>query len=80
MGHSESSAKKRTHSSKCLQNETGESIHQQLNSTLESSRTKEANSSKRSRWREIIKLRAEINQVETKKNYSKKQPNQELVL
>ena len=41
---------------------------------------KEANSPKRSRWQEIIKLRAEINQVETKKNYTKNQPNQELVL
>jgi hypothetical protein len=40
---------------------------------------KEANSPKRSRWQEIIKLRAEINQVETK-NYSKNQPNQKLVL
>jgi hypothetical protein len=28
---------------------------------------KEANTSKRSRWQEIIKLRAEINQVETKR-------------
>ena len=40
---------------------------------------KEEYSPKRSRWKEIIKLRAEINQVETKKNYSKNQPNQELV-
>jgi hypothetical protein len=29
---------------------------------------KEANSPKRSRWQKIIKLRAEINQVETKRN------------
>jgi hypothetical protein len=41
---------------------------------------KEANSPKRSRQQEIIKLRAEINQVETKKNYSKNQPKEELVL
>ena len=38
----------------------------------------EANSPKRSRHQEIIKVRAEINQVET--NYSKNPPNQELVL
>ena len=42
---------------------------------------KEANIHKRSKWQEIIKLRAEINQVETKgTNYTKNQPNEELVL
>jgi hypothetical protein len=47
----------------------------------------EANSPKRSRPQEIIKLRAEINQMETKRNiqrnkkkYTKNQPNQELDL
>ena len=40
---------------------------------------KETNSPKRSRPQEIIKVRAEINQVETK-TYSKKLPNKELVL
>jgi hypothetical protein len=39
---------------------------------LEALELKEANSPKRSRHQEIIKLRAEINQVEPKKNYSKK--------
>jgi hypothetical protein len=46
-----------------------------------------ANSPNRSRPQEIIKLRAEINHVEKKekkkkkkKNYSKNQPNQQLVL
>jgi hypothetical protein len=39
---------------------------------------KEANSPKRSKGQEIIKLRAKINQLETKKNYSKNQPKQEL--
>jgi hypothetical protein len=32
--------KRKTHSSKCLQKETGESLHWQLDSTPESSRTK----------------------------------------
>ena len=32
---------------------------------------KEANSPKRSRWQDIIKLRAEINKIETKKKYKK---------
>ena len=40
---------------------------------------KEANSPKRSRRQEITKLRAEINQVETKRTIQN-QPNQELVL
>jgi hypothetical protein len=40
MGHNESLAKRKTHSSEYLQKETGESIHYQLNSTPESSRIK----------------------------------------
>jgi len=47
--------------------ETGESKHQRFNSTPENSRQKEANTPKRSRQQEIIILRAEINQVETKR-------------
>jgi hypothetical protein len=38
-----------------------------LTAHLESLEPKEANSPKRSRWQEIIKLRAKINQVETKR-------------
>ena len=34
---------------------------------------KEANSPRRTRWQEIIKLRAEINKIETKKNNTKNQ-------
>jgi hypothetical protein len=41
---------------------------------------KEANSHKRSRQQEIIKLRAEIKKSGNKKNYTKNQPNEELVL
>jgi hypothetical protein len=51
-----------------------------LTAHLEALDLKEANSPKRSRWQEIIKPRAEINQVETEGKYSKNQPNQELVL
>jgi hypothetical protein len=54
-------------SSECLQNKTGVSIHYQISSTPESSRTKEANTPKRSGWQETIKLGAEVNQVETKR-------------
>ena len=38
-----------------------------LTAYLNALEQKEANSPKRSRWQEIIKLRAEINQVETKR-------------
>jgi hypothetical protein len=44
---------------------------------------KEANKLKRNSWQEMIKLTAEINQVETnnnKKIYTKNRQNQELVL
>jgi hypothetical protein len=51
-----------------------------LTAYLEALELKEANSPKRSRQQEIIKFSTKINQVETKKNNSKNQPNQELVL
>jgi hypothetical protein len=38
-----------------------------LRAELKALEQKEANSSKRSRWQLILKLRAEINQVETKR-------------
>ena len=46
---------------------------------LKSLEQKEANPPKRSRLEQIIKLRAEINQGETKRLF-KNQPNQEVVL
>ena len=50
MGHNESSAKRKTHSSGCLQKETGESS---LTAHLKALEQKEANSPKRSRGQEI---------------------------
>jgi hypothetical protein len=47
-----------------------------LTAHLKALEQKEANSPKRSRWQEIIKLRAEINQVETKRTIQKKKKNQ----
>jgi hypothetical protein len=38
-----------------------------LTTHLKAQKKKEANSPKRSRWQEIIKLRCEINQVETRR-------------
>ena len=68
MGHYESTAKRKVHSTKCPIKENGESTHWRLNSTLESTRKKkEADSPRRSRRLEIIKLRAEINKIETQK-------------
>jgi hypothetical protein len=62
MGHNEISAKRKTHSSECLQKETAESLHYSLTTHL-----KAAGAPSRSRQQEIIKLRAEINQIETKR-------------
>ena len=67
MEHYESSAKRKVHSTKCPIKENREGTHWRLNSTLESSRKKEADSPRRSRRLEIIKLRAEINKIETQK-------------
>ena len=72
MGHNESSAKKKVHSTKCPIKENGEITHWRLNSTPESSGKKtEADSPRRSRRLEIIKLRAEINKIETQKTIQK---------
>ena len=49
-----------------------------LRAHLKALEQKETSTNKRSRLHEMLKLRAEINQVETKRN--KNQPNQELVL
>jgi hypothetical protein len=67
MEHNESISKRETHSSECLQKETGESTHKQLDNTSKALEQKEANSPKRSRRQEIIKLSGEINQVETRR-------------
>ena len=50
-----------------------------LTAHLKALEQKEANTSKGSRWQEMIKLRAVINQIETK-TYTKNQQNQELIL
>jgi hypothetical protein len=72
MGHNESSPKRKTYSSECCQKETRESMHEHLDSTPKSSRTKgKKKSPKRSIQQEIVKLRAEINLVETKRTIQK---------
>jgi hypothetical protein len=68
MGHNENSTKRKTHSSECLQKKLGRAYAGSLTAHLEALEQKEANTLKRSRWQEMIKLRAEINHVETKRS------------
>ena len=68
MGHNESSDKRKIHSIMRAFIKKLESSHtNNLTAQLKALEQKEANTCKRSRWQEIIKLRAEINQVETNK-------------
>ena len=70
MEHNESSPKRITHSPECLQKETRETIRpysSSLTAHLETLEKKESISPKRSRLQEIIKFRAQINQVKTKR-------------
>jgi hypothetical protein len=85
MGHNESIPKRKTHSSECSQKKKKKKLERAYTSSLtaylQALEQKKANSPKRSSWQEIIKLRAEINQVGgKKKNYTKNQTNQKLVL
>jgi hypothetical protein len=71
MGHNESSPKRKTHSSECLKTNKQTKLEKahisSLTAHLKALEQKEANSPMRSRWQEVIKLRAEINQVETRR-------------
>jgi hypothetical protein len=67
MGHNGSSAKRKTHTCECLQKETRRAYTSSLTAHLKTLEQKEANTPKRSRKQETIKLRAEINQVDTKR-------------
>jgi hypothetical protein len=66
MGQYESISKRETHSLSAS-NKKQERPHTSILTThLKALEQKEANSPKRSRWQEIIKLRCKINQVETR--------------
>ena len=67
LGHNESISKRKTHSSECLQKKLERAHISSLTTHLKALEQKEANSPKKSRPQEIIKLRTEINQVETKR-------------
>jgi hypothetical protein len=64
MGHNENSANRKIHSTKCLHKEIGDIPFKQHNSTSRCLEQKEANTRKSSRRQEIVKLRAEIKQLE----------------
>jgi hypothetical protein len=53
MGHNESRAKRKVHSTECLYKEIREILHYQLNSISERSQTKRRKILKRSGWQEI---------------------------
>jgi hypothetical protein len=67
VGHNECSAKKKVHSTKCLHKEISEIGTGELTSYLKALEQKEVNTPKRNRLQEIIKLRAEVNKMETKR-------------
>jgi hypothetical protein len=69
MRYNEGSPKSKIHSPECLQKETRESIHYQFESTLRTYRMKGSKFTQKNRWQEMIKFRAEINQVERKELY-----------
>ena len=69
MEHTESSAKRKSHSSECLHKEIERSYTISLAAHLEALDQKETNISNRSRQQDIINLGDEINQVETKECY-----------
>ena len=67
MGHNESIAKRKTHSTECLPKKLERAYTSSLTAHQKALEQTEANTPKRSRWQEIVKLRAEINQKETKR-------------
>ena len=79
MGHNESSGKRKTSNSDSKK-KLKRAYTSSLTVHLKALEQKEANSPKSSRQQELIKLRGEIKQSGNKKNYSKNQPNKELVL
>jgi hypothetical protein len=67
MGHNESSAKRKIHSTEYLHTEIRESYTINLTAYLKALEQKETNMPRRRRQQEIIKIRAEINPLATKR-------------
>ena len=69
MGHN---VKKKTYSTKCLHKEIGKILYKQLKSTpLKAVEQKESHTAKSSRQHETVKLKVEVNQLETKRTIQK---------
>ena len=67
MGHSKGSPKRRVYSNTSLSQETRKVSNTQPNPTPKGAQEKTTIKPKTSRRREIIKIRAEINEIETKR-------------
>jgi hypothetical protein len=68
MGHNESISKRKIIALSAFKKKLERAHTSSLTKHLKALEQKEANSPKRSRWQEIIKLRGKINQVETRKS------------
>jgi hypothetical protein len=66
MGHNESNTNSKVQSNKCLHKEIRKASYQQFKNISETSRKKKSSTLKRRKTQEIIKIRAEANQLETK--------------
>ena len=71
MGGSKGSTKKEVYSNTSLPREIGKNSNKQPNFTSKAAREKRRTRPKVSRRKEIIKIRAEINEIETKKTMEK---------
>ena len=67
MGHYESGAKRKVHSTKCFHGEVGETKSIDLTAHLKALEQEKADTPKRSSWLEIVKLRTRINKTLTKR-------------
>ena len=77
MGHNEGSPKRKTHSSECLPKETRDQI---LDTTPKCFRAKGSKFTKEEQMAENNQTQGRNQPSGNKKNYSKNQPNEELVL
>ena len=71
MGHSKSSCKREVYSNSISPQETRKISNKQSNPTLKQLEKEEQRTTKVSRRKEIIKIRAEINEIEKKKTIAK---------
>ena len=71
LGHRESSPKREIHNNTGLTQETRESSNKQFNLTLKKNRKRTVNKVKVNRRKELIKIRVEINEIESRKTIQK---------